>query len=278
MYQSPQEKLIVTQQARDRLYSDIVRRVPRIAGYLLQADMETDTMAQGLNMSLEKHAMDPVFIDLLMQYLSRENNTEENAITGAYLTKIANRWVDQNVKEPEKPKKGEKTAETTTPAGDPLEPIKHIFYAIECLLGNITRIVSLKCCDLNNTQVIAIAACLAMNNNDTIKDLIASDLPITADILDIYDNPSMIIKSALLMEKTEIPATLSKNQTAFVDSLKRWIYKRLNDLNTQAMFQFLVATYGFASGIDVSTKFINPKECGTQYSNLLTVAKQMINK
>lgn len=280
-YISPQEKLMVTQQARDTLYSDIVRRVPRVAGYLLQADMETDTKAQGLNMSLEKHALDPVFIDLLMQYLARENNAENNTVTGAYLAKIANRWIEQNVsKETEKPtKKGDKTPPPppATDNADPIAPIKHIFYAVECLLGNMMRIITIKCCDLNDKQAMAVAACLATNNQETIKELISSDLPITADILDVYENPSNVIRSALLLEKTEIPATLNKNQTAFVDSLKRWVYKRLNDLNTQAIFQFLVATYGFASGVDVSTKFINPKECGTMYSSLLTVAKQMIN-
>lgn len=280
MYISPQEKLMVTQQARDALYSDIVRRVPRVAGYLLHADMETDTKAQGLNMSLEKHALDPIFIDMLMQYLTRENNAEDNTTTGAYLAKIANRWIEQNVdKEPEKPKKGDKTPPPppTTEKTDPIAPIKHIFYAVECLLGNMMRLISIKCCDLNEKQAMAVAACLATNNQDTIKELISSDLPITADILNVYENPSNVIKASLLLEKTEVPATLSKNQTAFVDSLKRWVYKRLNDLNTQAIFQFLVATYGFASGVDVSTKFINPKECGTQYSSLLTVAKQMIN-
>lgn len=290
-YISPQEKLMVTQQSRDVLYSDIVRRVPRVAGYLLQADMETDTKAQGLNMSLERHALDPVFIDLLMQYLTRENDPDANTVTGAYLARVANRWIEQNVnkttKTPPPPvpasKKGDKstppsaTSESSNDSKDPIAPIKHILYAVECLLGNIMRIVSIKCTDLNEKQSMAIAACLGTNNKDTIRELISSDLPITADILDVYENPSNVIKASLLLDKTEIPTNLTKNQTAFVDSLKRWVYKRLNDLNTQAIFQFLVATYGFASGIDVSTKFINPKDCGTQYSQLLTVAKQMIN-
>lgn len=273
--QSPQEKLFVTQQARDFLYSDIVRRLPRVAAYLLQADMETDTVAQGLNISLAKHAMDPVFINLLMQYLSTKNIAEENCITGAYLARIMNSWIDQNVKT-EKPKKGDKTEEKT-PEKDPLEPIAHISWAVDQLLGNIASIVATKCGNLNQFQSMAIAACLAMNNNDTIREILSSDLPITADVFDVIKDPSNLIKSALLLEKTDIPAKLSTNQSAFMDSLVRWVYKKLNVIPTQSSYQFMVATYGTIS-VDVSTKYINPKDCGTQYSNLLTVAKQLINK
>ena len=43
---SPQEKIIIMQNARDMLYSDIVRRFPRIAAYILAADMSIDNHAQ----------------------------------------------------------------------------------------------------------------------------------------------------------------------------------------------------------------------------------------
>lgn len=273
---SPQETIILTQQARDYLYSDIVQRVPRVAAYLLQADMETDTIAQGLNLSLAKHAMDPVFINLLMQYLGKHNNGEENCITGAYLARIMNKWIDQNVSTNKPVKKGEKADESTT-TGDPLEPINHISWAVNTLLGNIAGIVSAKCPNLDEYQTLAIAACIAMNNNETITDILNSDLPVTADVLDIVSDPSNLIKSALLLEKNDIPAKLSTNQSAFMDSLVRWVYKKLNIIPTQSSYQFMVAAYGTMS-VDVSTKYINPKECGTQYSNLLTVAKQLINK
>lgn len=271
---SPQDNIILTQQARDYLYSDIVRRVPRVAAYLLQADMENDTVAQGLNISLSKHVMDPVFIDLLMQYLNKQNNVEENCITGAYLAKLMNKWMEQNIKT-DKPKKGDKAEETTT--ADPLEPVNHIDNAVNYLLGNIVGMVGVKCPNLVKSQATAVAACIAMNNNDTIMELCHSDLPVTADVLDIIADPSNIIKSALLLEKNDVPAKLSTNQTAFMDSVVRWVYKKLNQIPTQSSYQFMVAAYGTIS-VDVSTKYINPKDCGTQYSNLLTVAKQLINK
>lgn len=270
---NPQEKLFVYQQARDFLYSDIVQRVPRVASYLLTADMETDTVAQGLNIALSKHAMDPVFVNLLMQYLSRHSSADENGIVGAYLAKVLNKWMEQNTKEPEKPKKGEKVEPTPEVS---LEPVAHIKVAIDQLLGNITSIITTRCGNLTGNQALAIAACLAMNNGDTIKEIIASDYPITAQLFDVVKDPSNLIRSALLLEKSEVNK-LSTNQSAFVDSLKRWVYDKLNVLPTQTSYQFLVAVYGTIKP-DVSTKFINPKDCGTQYSNLLTVAKQMINQ
>lgn len=285
MAQSPQEQLMMTQAARDYLYSDIVRRVPRVASYILQADIEKDTFAQGLNMSLSKHVMDPVFVSMLMEYLAKNNNGEENSTTGAYLAKVLNKWLDQHIKTPEKimapPKEGEKDGvveDVNKPSKNDVAPVEHLRVAVSQLLGNIQSIVMARCNNITDGQALAIAACLAMNNAETIKEIISSDFPVTADILDIVADPTNFIKASLLFEKTDIPAKLSTNQTAFVDSLKRWVYKKLNDISTQAAFQFMVATYGSATSVDVSTKFINPKDCGTQYSNLLAVAKQLINK
>ena len=276
--QSPQERVIVTQQARDWLYSEIVRRFTRVAGYILQADLETDDMAKGLNHSLSKHLLDPVFVNILMSYLAKENQAEANSITGAYLAKVLNKWMEQNLK-PATPTKGKKDSETATePTEDPLAPVQHLKNAVYALLGNMAKIISVKNADLNEGQSVAIAACLAMNNSSTIHEIIASDFPITADVFDIYADPSNIIKSILLLKKDDLPAKPSVNQTAFINSLKRWVYDMLNKIPTQSIFQFLVSTYGGMTSVDVSDKFINPKDCGTQYSNLLTVAKQLINK
>jgi hypothetical protein len=282
---TPQEKLIIMQNARDMLYSDIVRRVPRIAAYILAADMDVDTYAQGLDKSLSRHALDPVFINLLMQYLAKSNNREECCITGAYLVKIANKWIETNVKE-EKPastKKGEKAEEATkapTSNSDPLEPIMHIMNAIRALLGGLASYVAVRCNNvLPENQNIAIAACIAMNNKDTILEIIKSDFPITADIFDVPElvpDPSSLIRETLLLEQSDIPGKPTTNQQAFIDSLTRWVYKKLNEIPAQAIYSFLISTYKTQSP-KIDTKFINPKSCGTQYSNLLAVAKQIIN-
>lgn len=285
---SPQEKIIIMQNARDMLYSDIVRRVPRLAAYILAADMDTDTHAQGLHTSLSKHAMDPVFINILMQYLSKTNNREECCITGAYLTRVANKWMEENIKEtkPAKTavdKKGEKVAEAPvapTVNKDPFEPINHIMQAIRALLGGLASYVAVRCNNvLTESQNLAITACIVQNNKDTLLELLKSDFPVTADIFDVPElvpDPSNLIRESLLLEQTDIPSKPSANQAAFLDSLTRWVYKRLNSIPAQAIYSFLIATYRTNSP-KIDTKYINPKSCGNAYSNLLAVAKQIIN-
>lgn len=285
---SPQEKLIIMQNARDMLYSDIVRRVPRVAGYILAADIENDNRAQGLHASLSKHAMDPVFINILMQYLSRSNDREECCIVGAYLTKIMSKWMEENIKV-EKPaktsvdKKGEKTPEAPaapTVNKDPLEPVMHIMNAIKALLGGVASYVAIRCNNVLSEEMnLAIAAAIVMNNKDTYLEIFEGDLPITADIFDVPElvpDPSNLIREALLLEQTDVPSKPSANQQAFMDSLTRWVYKRLNSIPPQAIYQFLISAYR-TNTPKIDTKFINPKSCGNTYSNLLTVAKQIIN-
>lgn len=276
--QNPQEQLMIYQQARDFLYSEIVRRTPRVVAYILSADMETDTRAQGLNIAISHHMMDPVFVQILMQYLSKAGTADECRIVGAYMAKILNKWIEQNTPEPEKPKKGEKPTEATVAKDPDVGPVQHLFIAVKQLLGNLVSAIRFKCGNVSENQALAIAACVAMNNGDTIKEILKSDLPITAQIFDddIVADPSAIITSALLMDKSELPK-LSENQSAFIESLKRWVYTKLNQLPTQTIYQFLVAAYG-TTKTDVTTKVINPKECGTQYTNLFTVAKQLINQ
>lgn len=285
--QSPQEKLFITQQAKDYLYSDIVQRFPRVANYILQVDLETNNVAQGLNLALSKHVMDPNFINMLMQFLGKENNAEQNCVSGAYLARLMNKWIEQNVEVPTEKKKVEKdkdkdkekteaSAPTATTTKDPLEPIRHIQWAVDQLLGNIQALVHARYTNLQESQIRAIAACIAMNNDDTVCQLIDSDLPITADILDIVENPEVFIRSALLLEKTEVPGKPTANQQAFMDSLVRWVYRKLNSQPTQFTYTKMAGFYGVVPA-KVETKFINPRDCGNQYPNLKMVADQIIN-
>ena len=281
--QNPQEKLIVTQQARDYLYSDIVQRVPRVAAYIMGADMETDTIAQGLYMALSKHVLDPVFVDILMQYLMKTNNAEENGIVGALLTKILNKHIESKTKptsvpSPKKDKEKDKDADkkSAEPEKLDLSDVAHIQSAINCLLGNLADIIITRCGNLTRPEATAIAACIAMNNTETINEIVASDLPITAQLFDIVQDPSNLIKAALLLKKSDF-VKMSKNQTTFMESLTRWVYDKLNIIPTQSSYQFLVATYGSIKP-EVQNYYIQIKDCGMKYSNLYAVAKQLINQ
>lgn len=277
MTMNPQEQLMVTQKARDYLYSEDVVRFPRMAAYVLSHNIEEDTVAHGINLSISNLILDPVFIDTLMHYLAQTNDAEENCASGAYLTKLMSDWIKSNTVETKtSKKKGEEaTVESTAPS---LEPIMHVKNAVWKLLGNIASMIQTRCANVDEFTAIALAADVAMNNASTITEIIASDQPVTADILDVVADPRNFIRAILLLEQKDLPAKPTANQTTFIESLKRWVYNKLDRIPSQAAYQIMVATYGLASGVDVSTKFINPKSCGNQYPNLLAVSKIIINK
>lgn len=275
---NPQEKLIRFQKARDYLYSEIVRRFPRVASYILSVDMNTDDKAKGLFMALYNHSMSPEFVDILMQYLSQTNASEEEVgSTGALLVKIMNKYIEQNWKEPPKPKKGEKAEPAETVKND-MSDIAHIQKAANQLLGKTTSIVSSVCCNLTHPEAQAIAAAIAMNNIDTVKQIILSDLPVTADLFDIIKNPGNLIAASLLLEKADF-VKLSSNQEKFVDSLKRWVYKHLNSIPSDQAYSFLISVYGSIKPDNSSKYLIQLRDCSKlQYPNLHKIAELLFCK
>lgn len=276
MTMSPQERLMVTQHARDYLYSQDVPRFPRLAAYVLSHDLEEDIFARGINHSVSNLILDPIFIDTLMMYLAQNNNSEDNCASGAYLTRLISEWITAHTEtKTVSKKKGEETTETNVPD---LAPVEHVRNAVYKLLGSIADMISARCVELDKMTVYALAADVALNSAATITELIASDQPITADILDVVQDPGNFVKAILQLEQKDLPAKPTPNQEKFIDSLKRWVYGKLDKLPSQTAYQIMVATYGLPSGVDVSTKFINPKSCGNQYPNLLAVAKIIINK
>lgn len=278
---NPQEKLMVMEQSRDFLYSDIVQRVPRVATYIMAADMENDNVAQGLYFALSKHVMDPVFVNILMQYLNRNNIPSESAVTGALLTKILNKYLSEHMPAPKskpsapaKGKKGDKEIpETSTDKKPDLSEIQHIRIAIGNIFENTVKKIEVRYPDLTETQKLGIAASLATNNEDTIDQLVASQLPITASIFDLIEDPSEIIKAAVNLPAGVYPRT-TDNQKKFLDSLRDWVYKKLNEINTQTCYQWLVAAYGKINP-DMNAYYIHLKDCGNNYSNLKAVTQQL---
>ena len=288
---SPEEVLAVTTSARDILYSEIVQRTARLIAYVMSAP-ETDTVAQGINMALSNHFMDPNFVAILMQYLNKVKNPEEDGIIGAYIAKIISKYIDA-----ENARCSTKTSAPTTSASDKknkkddkevvpvveevskkpnYEPIQHLQKAATKLLEANTSLVITRLPNLTDAQAMAIAACISMNNQDTVPELIKSDLPITAEVLNMLEDPSDVIKSVLLMKSDEYSTKLTQNQKEFLESLKRWIYFRLNAIPTQTCYQFLVSVYGNIK-IDCNKYYIKIKDCGNQYPNLLEVAKALCN-
>jgi hypothetical protein len=281
MPSTPQEKLYIMQNARDVLYSDNVARAPRIAAYIMQSNIDEDDKAKALFKAFCEKAKDPVFVQLLMQYLAPRNNQDENGIIGAMLSKIMAKLLDDDkvvstTKVIEKKSDKDKTAkivETTTEIN--VDKYKHIYDAVQCLLGNLASIIATKCGNITVPEAMSIAACIVMNNDDTVKEVIDSDLPISAQVFDILNNPTNVIKSALNLNKADY-TKLTTNQSNFIETLKKWVYEKLNVLPTYTAEQLITAAYGSLKP-DTSMKLIQLKDCGTQYSNLLMVAKQIIN-
>lgn len=281
----PDQLIILKTQAKYQLYSDIAQRVPRVAAYIMHANLDVDDNAKGLFKSLSNHCMDPDFVNILLQQLMKTNNAEENCIVGAFLAKVFSKYID-NLKATKPPvpaetkqKKGEKPVAEEPKKDTQPEPgseMAHVYNAAKELLGGIARAVQLRCGNILDGDALGIAACIAMNNGDTIKEIIKTDLPVTADLFEVMSDPSQIIKGALLLDKADY-TKLTKNQEEFISSLKRWVYKKLNDLQTQESFRYLVSVYGSIKPENTSRYLIQIKDCGTQYSNLLIVAKQLIN-
>lgn len=275
---TPETHLTLVQNARDYLYSEIIQRVPNIAAGLLRADLTLDDRAKALYMAISEHVMDPIFVKMLLQYLDiitkNQKNNRDNMIVGALLAKILSKYIEDHTKADDAAKKKDKKVEETS-SKNPLEAVTHLQEAVKTLLGPVANIIITKCGNLNFTEALAIAACISTNDETTLKEIIASNLPITADIFNILVNQSNIIKAALLLEKKDY-TKLTTNQEKFVESLKRWVFFKLDKEATQQQaYAFLLATYGPRP--DTNKYLVNIKDCGTEFSNLLTVAKLMTN-
>lgn len=283
---SPEEALYMKENAKKPFYGKIIPAAPILMQYILEADKTEDQKAVALDFAYAKHVLDPEFIEMLMQYLAGpEQTASSRAVVGAYLTLVLNDLLEKKekkivkiqapgkVKEGEEPKYIEKeTFEYVTRPED----VKHISEAISTLLGATANWIQSEYPTLNDREALGVAAAVCMANNYSIKALIDTNLAVTAKLFDMLDNngQNKIIVSALNIKKDEFQK-LTGNQQAFVDSLKRWIYGKLNSLTTTTCYQFLVGVYGTIKPTDLSTRLIYIKDCGTSYVNLLQVAKQL---
>lgn len=276
---TPQERLTIAEQARTSLYSYDVQCLPRIAQKILESDLETDREANALWIAFQHHVMDPVFVQFTMQFLNSRSDVTINGQIGALLSKVVDQYLAEHWQQPKKDDK-KKDKEEAKPVQD-FQEIKHIQVAIEQLLGATANSIQVECGNLTHTEALYIAACIAMNSQETIKEIIRSDLAITADLFtNIHvTNVGNLVTAALRFLKADVPTKPTANQTAFLESLKRWTYKMLDtvDGGSTVCYQYLVDVYGSVKP-DVSPYYIQIKDCGTSYPNLLPVAKQIVNK
>lgn len=237
MPRTPEEKLALTQMARDQLYSDIANRLPRVAANILDDKNAEDDKVKGLIIAMENHCMDSAFVDIVMQRLRTEGFIDDCHIIGALFVTVADRYFTKN-KPVGKMKPEEEEAHNQKLAND----IKHLRDASSILLADIAEDVSKMCPGLSETDKLAVAAALSVNNTSTIRELMNFDGEITADIFRIYKEPDNIIRAALTMKKVDYPKLTAK-QKAFVESLTEFVFKNLNRVDMARCYQFICNAY-----------------------------------
>lgn len=282
----PEEWVHIIDAAGDVFYSDIAQRLTRVASYINFAP-EDDDKARGLMHSLAHHVRNPRFIAIMMKQLHQENNPEANGFIGAILITAAEMYVQEMRKldEADKPEvektKKDKEKAPETPKKTHLDEniVASMYDAALQLLSSKYEYVKNQVIGIGKGDALAIAAYLAMNNELTVKDIIKTDLPLTADLFEndarIHSNPGNVIAALLHLQKAEY-AKLSVNQTKFLDTLTKWVYARLDALPPTACLNYLVQVYHTSAPADVvKTNLIQLKDCGPQYPQLYQVVRAL---
>jgi len=286
-----QARIRAIEEARNVLYSQIIMRLPKVARVLMsQYSLNIEDGNERLLAlfgALSKHCMCPIFVGLTMQRLQQLNDPEINKTIGALFAKIMHRYCTENIKvtksvaaTDKKGKAEEETNQEVSNVAEVMKSVEHLRDAVRVLLGNIATIfmTGTRCGNItDHDQAIGLASVVVMHNKDTIMEILGMNAAVTAGLFEILDNngQNQIIKTALLLEKSDF-TKLTTNGVAFMESLKRWVYEKLNSLDPSTLHQFLLSVYNTLKP-DTNKYFIQIKDCGTQYSNLLIVAKQIIN-
>lgn len=279
----PKEHLFQLTQAREALYSDIARRLSRVCRYILLAP-DDSVAAKEFKYALFRHVDDPAFTDVVSQYFkSSSESVEGRSVVGAIFTSFMAEKLSK--KKPIDPKADKETKEATKAANTKIEEdVVHIDACVKFLLGPVASEVSAVTTNLTDYQILAVASAIGMNCEQTFENILDSDIPVTADVFtkNIVRDPSCLVRAALMMSKDKYSKYASKNQTEFLESLKRWVYNKLNVLEPIKCYNFLAATYQKTKlkkdDKDSDVLFINIRDCGTKYGNLLTASKILIDK
>lgn len=279
---TPQQYAYAEEVTRQNFYLDAVPRVPRVIQYIFESDLDTDKTAAGLEYGIKNLLIyDPNFLVSLMTYLAQPTiNPNGIAAVGAFMVKIMTEYADKlkeaadTKKDKDKTEKVEKDEEG--------EGIERISKNVGTLLRNVVEIVDINCPGLTETEKLATAAAIAMQNHQTLGILLQNNLPVTANLLDIIRNSgnnkgmNLVIASAFLLEKKDFPK-LTENQEKFIDSLSTYVFKLINEKGPTeicALFGWIYGSYD-CRNVDLEKYIIDPRACGTQYSRLHATIKTM---
>ena len=231
---TPQEELEIKQYYRDMLYSDIANRLPRVSAYLME---NNDDKAKGLSLALSRHAMDKFFVNIVMQRLATNGFLEDAHLVGALFITIVNNYFETHKSTSKKDEEVEEQNKKN------VKETSHLMEAINVLLKDIIVRVKEICPGLNEQiEVPAVAGAIAVNNQSTLDELMNFKKQLTADIFEIYTDPDKIIRNALLMNKNNY-LNLNATQKKFVDTLKDFVFKKLDELDMTQSYSYLLSVY-----------------------------------
>jgi hypothetical protein len=279
---TPQQYAYAEEVTRQNFYLDAVPRVPRVIQYIFESDLDTDKTAAGLEYGIKNLLIyDPNFLVSLMTYLAQPTiNPNGIAAVGAFMVKIMTEYADKLKEAAETKKDKDKTEKVEK--DEEAEGIERISKNVGTLLRNVVEIVDINCPGLTETEKLATAAAIAMQNHQTLGILLQNDLPVTANLIDIIRNSgnnkgmNLVIASAFLLEKKDFPK-LTENQEKFIDSLSTYVFKLINEKGPTeicALFGWIYGSYD-CRNVDLEKYIIDPRACGTQYSRLHATIKTM---
>ena len=279
---TPQQYAYAEEVTRQNFYLDAVPRVPRVIQYIFESDLDTDKTAAGLEYGIKNLLVyDPNFLVSLMTYLAQPTiNPNGIAAVGAFMVKIMTEYADKLKEAADTKKDKDKTEKVEK--DEEAEGIERISKNVGTLLRNVVEIVDINCPGLTETEKLATAAAIAMQNHQTLGILLQNDLPVTANLIDIIRNSgnnkgmNLVIASAFLLEKKDFPK-LTENQEKFIDSLSTYVFKLINEKGPTeicALFGWIYGSYD-CRNVDLEKYIIDPRACGTQYSRLHATIKTM---
>ena len=281
---TPQQYAYAEEVTRQNFYFKAIPRVPRVVQYIFEADLETDEMAKGLEFGIKKLLVyDAGFLTALMAHLAQPNiNPAGIASVGAFMVKIINEYAEK-MKEKAADTKGKKKEETTE-KDDEAAGIERLNGNVGILLRNVAEVVDANCPGLSESEQLATAAAIAMQNEQTVGCLLQNNIPVTANLIDIIrrsgNNKAMnlIIASTFLLEKKDFPK-LTEVQEKFIDSLTTYMFNLINEKGPTEIWALFAWIYDIRSAdcknVNLENYIIDPRSCGPQYSRLHAAVKQM---
>ncbi len=264
---NPEQKLRFMKSIGDEFYSEVARRMPRIINVLM-IDGPQNQFENGLLIAYRGHCMNPRFVEILKMYINAECSTTDKHIIGAFLISVADKYFASH------PVKDDKKTDSTKEKAEIAQKIVHVTNTAMELLSDYMEALDVISPGFEPSERAAIAAALSFENEITIKELVKSDLPVTSEVFKVYPHSDRIMIAALKLKKKEF-TKLSKNGEAFIESVKKFVFSKLNNVEPAVCFRFLTDHVYRSISFDTNEYLLCITDSlQSEYPSLYEVAKE----